>query len=591
MNTSRSSAVSAKKPPAAPQRVERVQPVGDVIPFGQGWYQAVALLNSLLAGCAFLCHTSSDRLTSRVLDHWCRPPDTYGNLSADEWKHMAIPRHEDGTYSQCTRRDPPDAGEFSQIVSCVSWDFDRKDSGELIVSEWLLVCDQRWLLDAGFFIYSTISLLWLPVLGTAADRVGRKIVVVLSVPALLFTGFASLVTGSFQSFVALRVVVSGTTAALLVTLIVVLYEVTVPAQRTGSCYTALALMHISAALAMTAARTIRLGWRYIYLVPMLPTSLHVVMFLTVDESYSWLMTTWRTKVAERVALFAAWMNGVSADECVTALTKTVQGMAQVIEGDATGKSPRESIFSPELRQRSLLFCFIWCVVHYCYSQITRAGSLPLNKTTVVAAALSMAPAHIACYAAVCRFGTKRLAIVAMLLLSASSTFMAAAYNSSPNTALVHAMTAVLRVMASVVSSLCICLPIEAYPIRTRCMGVSFAFAVGWAIGNGSELALRHTPIQRTDVSLVSMSLLTVVAAMAVNNLPLPGFGDDDSTSTFSRRASMASKDDIRRSFMESLVPLPKRPIMTRKKSARNIDCLPEQFSLRLSRMSLHSDSE
>lgn len=588
MNT-RSTAAPTKKPPAAPQRLDRAQPVEDVIPFGQGWYQAVALFNSLLAGCAFLCHTSSDRLTSRVLDHWCRPPDAYRNLSADEWKHMAIPNNEDGTYSQCTRRDPPDAGEFAQIVHCVSWDFDLEGNGELIMSEWVLVCSRRWLLDAGFFTYSTISLLWLPVLGTAADRVGRKIVVVLSVPALLITGFASLLTRSFQSFVALRVVVSGTTAALLVTLIVILYEVTVPARRTGSCYAALALMHISAALVMSAARTIKLGWRYFYLVAMLPTSLHVVMFLTVDESYSWLMATWKMKVAERVALYAAWMNGVSADDCMTALTKGAHGMAQGSDADTAGKGPHESIFSPELRQRSLLLCFIWCVVHFCYSEVTRADALPLNKITVVAAALSMAPAHAVCYAAVCRFGTKRLAIVVMLLLSASSIFMSAAYNREPNAVVVYAMTAVLRVTTSIVSSLCICLPIEAYPIKARCMGVSFAFAVGWAIGNGSELALRHTPIQRTDVSLVSMAILTVFAAMAVNSLPPTGFEEQESTSGFSRRNSMASKDDIRRSFTESLVPLPKKPIMTRKKAARKMDTLPDQYSLRLSRLSIESE--
>ncbi|KAH9368097.1 hypothetical protein HPB48_013735 [Haemaphysalis longicornis] len=143
-------------------------------PFGYGRYQLVALYNSVVAGVSFLGHVFCVRLASRVMDHWCQPPDSFANRSAAEWKETSIPILDDGSYSQCTARDPPDAGPFARVVPYVSWTFDTNEYGDNIVSEWLLVCDRRWQLNASFGIYGVASVIWLPILGSAATRGFRQ---------------------------------------------------------------------------------------------------------------------------------------------------------------------------------------------------------------------------------------------------------------------------------------------------------------------------------------------------------------------------------------------------------------------------------
>ncbi|KAK8776916.1 hypothetical protein V5799_029741 [Amblyomma americanum] len=153
---------------------------------------------------------------------------------------------ETGYGTAISARDPPDGG--SETVLCDSWDFDLSEYGDNIVSEWQLVCHRRRLLDLALYTTFLASVLWLPMMGLAADRVGRKIVVYISIPALLITGFASSVTGSFQFYVALRTVVSASIVSVMTVAFVVLYEATPAGRRTLYCFTALALAQVTRSL-------------------------------------------------------------------------------------------------------------------------------------------------------------------------------------------------------------------------------------------------------------------------------------------------------------------------------------------------------
>ncbi|XP_077540948.1 beta-alanine transporter-like [Haemaphysalis longicornis] len=47
-------------------------------------------------------------LATHVMDHWCRRPEPFSNMSPAEWKALAIPVDSNGNYSRCTVREPPD---------------------------------------------------------------------------------------------------------------------------------------------------------------------------------------------------------------------------------------------------------------------------------------------------------------------------------------------------------------------------------------------------------------------------------------------------------------------------------------------------
>ncbi|KAH9370319.1 hypothetical protein HPB48_007344 [Haemaphysalis longicornis] len=107
------------------------------------------------------------------MDHWCRPPEAFNNLSVDGLADAGHPARMDGSRSQCTRREPPDAGSRARIVPCEAWEFDLNRYGNNIISEWRLVCDKRWLIELAVMTYMTASAVALPLAGLLADRVGR----------------------------------------------------------------------------------------------------------------------------------------------------------------------------------------------------------------------------------------------------------------------------------------------------------------------------------------------------------------------------------------------------------------------------------
>ncbi|KAK8767572.1 hypothetical protein V5799_005648 [Amblyomma americanum] len=199
---------------------DRVEP-----PYGVGAFQLLALFSLTIAGGAFLLHNESFRLTAVAMDHWCRRPPNFTNVSVAKWKHIAIPMDENGQHSHCTVRDPPDGGSMARVVPCTSWEYDHGTYGHNIVSEWNLVCERRWLIDLAKMIYSASAMISLPLLGALADRVGRKPVIFIAVPVVLAAGGAVNLPINFPTFVAVRAIVSISTSALVPPLLSLVYEV------------------------------------------------------------------------------------------------------------------------------------------------------------------------------------------------------------------------------------------------------------------------------------------------------------------------------------------------------------------------------
>lgn len=74
---------------------------------GHGNFQRTMLFCGSLAAVVLLCHSLLLRLIARDVDHWCKPPSHLDFLTVTEWKNVAIPVLDDGTFSRCTIFDPP----------------------------------------------------------------------------------------------------------------------------------------------------------------------------------------------------------------------------------------------------------------------------------------------------------------------------------------------------------------------------------------------------------------------------------------------------------------------------------------------------
>ncbi|KAG0437877.1 hypothetical protein HPB47_017245, partial [Ixodes persulcatus] len=124
---------------------------------------------------------------SRPVAHWCKPPDEYAGLSADEWKNTSIPKDVDGRFSSCTRYEPPmpTTTDNKTEASCDRWDYDSK-VGATIVRDFNLVCERKW--QALRFVYLLGGSVFLPVMGSAADNYGRRAVLDLTMFGLVLSG-------------------------------------------------------------------------------------------------------------------------------------------------------------------------------------------------------------------------------------------------------------------------------------------------------------------------------------------------------------------------------------------------------------------
>ncbi|XP_065298937.2 solute carrier family 22 member 20-like [Dermacentor albipictus] len=252
--------------------------------FGTGAFQFQVIMTLSLAAGTFALHSNIFKLTATVMDHWCRRPALFENLSVAEWKELAIPVDERGKHSRCTVRDPPGAGSAARIVRCTSWEFDLSAHGHKIVSQWSLVCDRRWLIAVAWLVHSVACMAPLALAGALGDYIGRRIVVLIALPAMLIAGVASSIPNDFHSFVAVRSIVSAAISALVPPLVALVYEVTPMGKMPVYSVASAALLVVASPVALFVTRFFKAGWAAVQLVLMAPACLLLAIYYTVDES-------------------------------------------------------------------------------------------------------------------------------------------------------------------------------------------------------------------------------------------------------------------------------------------------------------------
>ncbi|KAH9364209.1 hypothetical protein HPB48_016072 [Haemaphysalis longicornis] len=93
--------------------------------FGSGQFQNRLILITVVALWGAHCQTLAFSLISTDVDHWCKQP-TGVNLSAHDWKRIAIPVETDGQRSKCTVYTNTSDRNDTNVVECNAWDFDTR---------------------------------------------------------------------------------------------------------------------------------------------------------------------------------------------------------------------------------------------------------------------------------------------------------------------------------------------------------------------------------------------------------------------------------------------------------------------------------
>ncbi|XP_077535974.1 beta-alanine transporter-like [Haemaphysalis longicornis] len=282
---------------------------------GHGSFQWRVLFCAIFAGCVVVMNTLAPQLVGRPVDHWCRPPKGLQHLPPAEWKNMAIPLQADGSYSKCSVYDPlvEDGTRKRQPVPCNEWDYDVESVEETTISKYGLVCQDAWLDHLSFPVYVMGAVLVTPAIGVLLDHLGRKPTIVASAWVLFCACLFCGVSQTFALLFAARFVVSATAYACFLLLFILLYEVTGRERRTRLTLVNTALRITLMPRVLDVIRLADPGWKVMKLLFVLPCLALALFCSRLEESPTWLLSTWKMHRAEKVILAASARNGVNQD--------------------------------------------------------------------------------------------------------------------------------------------------------------------------------------------------------------------------------------------------------------------------------------
>ncbi|KAH7951616.1 hypothetical protein HPB52_010919 [Rhipicephalus sanguineus] len=272
-----------------------------------------------------ITHGTATAGLARPIDHWCRLPHEYADIPSATWKNTSIPLEADGkTRSECLRYEPlhsvSDGHDIENrtVIPCdAGWEYDKADKTGIgaysIVSEWDLVCERRWILTLLMASYVFGGILGAATAGVTADNIGRRPVLRIWLFFLVVSGIALIFSKTLMMFAILRAVLAAAVSSVLVTSIVILFEVTSTPHRALFMSLAVAGASLIAAFYGELVYYLAPAWQIEQLAYMAPTSVLIMAVYLMDESPCWLLAVSNMRRADSVLAWAAQVNKVQPD--------------------------------------------------------------------------------------------------------------------------------------------------------------------------------------------------------------------------------------------------------------------------------------
>nr|CAD7204845.1 unnamed protein product [Timema douglasi] len=168
-----------------------------------GRYQCFQFLLHLLGAMTAGMHMLSLVTVAAVPEHRCRIPGLDGNDSFGDWNSseisLYIPKKDDG-FDSCNIWS--NATNTSQ--SCTSWVYDKTYFQTSRAVEWDFVCSRRWMGAASQSIYMFGVFTGAVLLGTLADKYGRKTIFCISAVLQVILGVGVAFVSEYYSFLVTR---------------------------------------------------------------------------------------------------------------------------------------------------------------------------------------------------------------------------------------------------------------------------------------------------------------------------------------------------------------------------------------------------
>lgn len=303
-----------------------------------------------------------------------------------------------------------------------SWDWDG-GSGVSTVSEWGLVCDQKYkvgVLQSAFFIG---CMLGSGIFGNLSDSsLGRKGVLRLVCICNAILGFLTAFSPNFWVYLILRLLTGISTGGVGLSSFVLATEPVGPSKR-GPVGMSTFYFFSLGIVVLPALSYLSGSWRYLYIVTSIPSALYCFFVLPfVSESPRWYLVKGRLEEAMKVMRSIAANNGKSLPA----------GISLSLDGNehddaaAASEEPSGSLVdvfkSPLTRTRMVLMAFIWllCGIGY-YGLSLNVVNLSTNLyVSVLLNGIAEMPAFALTAVMLNKFGRRALLISTMMLSGVAS---------------------------------------------------------------------------------------------------------------------------------------------------------------------------
>ncbi|XP_077523241.1 solute carrier family 22 member 7-like [Amblyomma americanum] len=514
-----------------------VSPMDHILIFGHGVFQRLILLCTLLSVFCTILHAEASSNLARPVDHWCRPPAAYANLPPETWKNASIPVELDGSYSGCFRYEPPfvpqstnSSRDSRETVPCdAGWDY-AASTRVSIVGEWNLVCDRRWLMSVLTACYMAGSLLIMPFVGTAADRLGRRPVLGFSLSILIVSGILLAFSSTLFMFASLRFFISASAGSLVVISIVQLFEVTDSSRRVLYCSIAVTGGFSAAHVYGELVYDWVYDWSLIQLFCMVPTGLLIGAVYFVEESPCWLLATFRIKRAAEVVMSAARMNGADMLlvgkrlEVIRQEARKARAEATMTTGEGMLEaSPAELFTNRALRNETLVIYGCWFLANSFSYRLRASREDRVVYRALVALAIPTVAANVFLLSTKGRRLSTALSLVLLGSVMASLAGVSFFVPGSGDILSSRLMTAVLVAELLAVDLAVISLyviTVEMYPTVLKGCGISLGYMCGRL---GATLAPFVETIESSSVrgTVLAVASLLLVAFGALAWVVLP----------------------------------------------------------------------
>ncbi|KAH7939194.1 hypothetical protein HPB52_008156 [Rhipicephalus sanguineus] len=550
--------------------------------FGHGPFQRRMLLLILLGMFSVNCQTLVVSLITGDVDHWCKQPGGL-NISAADWKDIAIPVEADGHFSRCRvyKRCKPPAELDSSVdyrkdgstaagwwynrcelsephntsdtsdAPCDDWDYDASTAKTSAVSTWTMVCDRRSLPAALVALQNTGAVVALVMFGALADYVGRRTMMLWTAIAVVTFTAGTFLAAGYARYAVARFLAGGSVAVHVVFAIIIPFESMTHAHRPQQVLFLAVLGLELCEMWFVTIRPLVVDWRLKQVIFLAPTALLLPVLSTASESPRWLVAKGRLDEAEAVMMEAARINNfpLAVTGCL------VEKLKEQIKNSACRSSvdKEDLIDARSLRRRaSAMFavCFSICFVFYvdAFSAAQYNDYTIQYLTVIVTLAMYL----------VINFMINGVALVTVLsacfVLAGSIQCVLSVAVGSGSSTVAKTLLILSKGVSNVVLVHCFTYVLELFPSAVRAGVACWAFGCGRVAAMCAATTLVLRPVGHEDVVFAMTGLVLFVCLLIVRTLPRTTVVEE--ARNVARRASDSSRmslDHMKRTLEQRIL--------------------------------------